>query len=41
MRIFVTADSGIFKVVDITGARDAAFIRERIFSDVRVQCSGR
>jgi len=38
-RIFVTADSGIFKVVDITGARDAAFIRERIFADVRVQHS--
>jgi len=38
-RIFVTTDSGIFKVVDITGARDAAFIRERIFSDVRAQYS--
>jgi hypothetical protein len=35
----VTADSGIFKVIDITGARDAAFIRERIFADVRVQYS--
>ena len=35
----MTADSGIFKVIDITGARDAAFIRERIFADVRVQYS--
>ena len=38
-RIFVTADSGIFKVVDVTGARDAAFIRERVFADVRVHHS--
>ena len=38
-RIFVTADSGIFKVVDITGAREGAFIRERIFADVRVYYS--
>ena len=38
-RIFVTADLGIFKVVDVTGARDAAFIRERIFADVRIQHS--
>ena len=35
-QIFVTADSETFKVVDITGARDAAFIWERIFSDVSV-----
>ena len=38
-RIFLTADSGIFKVVDVTGARDAAFIRERIFADVRIRHS--
>ena len=40
-RIFVTADPDIFKVIDITGVRGAAFIRERIFAGVRVQYSYR
>ena len=35
----MTADSSIFKVVDVTGGRNAAFIQECIFADVRVQHS--
>ena len=33
--LLVTADAETLKTVDITGARDAAFIRERIFTKVR------
>ena len=38
-RISVTADSNIFRIIDITGARDAAFVRERIFAEVCIQYS--
>ena len=30
----VTADSDVFAVLDITGSRDGAMIREKIFSKV-------
>jgi hypothetical protein len=38
-RIFVTGDSDQYYTVDITGFRDAAFIKELIFSKVGMQCS--
>ena len=38
-RICVTADSDIFKIIDIAGAKNAAFVRERIFAEVCIQCS--
>jgi hypothetical protein len=42
--IMVTADSDNYATVDITGAKNAAFIRERMFTKVRdsyllYQCS--
>jgi hypothetical protein len=36
-RIFVTGDSEQYYTVDITGFRDAAFIKELIFSKVWIQ----
>jgi hypothetical protein len=36
-RIFVTGDSDQYYTVDITGFRDAAFIKELIFSKVGMQ----